>query len=102
MPASLVSSSRRSPVAVERPPGTISPPDAPGATKRHRQVNELRSQRPARHGASEASREASHLGPSRKGPGPGLAMSDGVGVSGTTEEVSNLIVNGEKSLGLPG
>jgi hypothetical protein len=29
-------------------------------------------------------------------------MSDGVGVSGTTEEVSNLIVNGEKSLGLPG
>jgi hypothetical protein len=29
-------------------------------------------------------------------------MSGGVGVSGATEEVSNLIVNGEKSLGLTG
>jgi hypothetical protein len=29
-------------------------------------------------------------------------MSGGVGVSGTTEEVSNLIVNREKELGLPG
>jgi hypothetical protein len=53
-------------------------------------------------GASEAGREARHLGPDLKGLGPGLAMSGGVGVSGTTEEVSNLIVNREKALGLPG
>jgi hypothetical protein len=53
-------------------------------------------------GASEAGREAGHLGPDLKGLGPGLAMSGGVGVSGTTEEVSNLIVNREKALGLPG
>jgi hypothetical protein len=51
-------------------------------------------------GASEADREARHLGPGRKRLGPGLAVSGGVGVSGTTEEVSNQIVNGEKSLGL--
>jgi hypothetical protein len=51
-------------------------------------------------GASEAGREARHLGPDLKGLGPGLAMSGGVGVSGTTEEVSYLIVNREKSLGL--
>src|SRR4051812_4175478 len=53
-------------------------------------------------GASEAGREARHLGPDLKGLGPGLAMSSGIGVSGTTEEVSNLIVNREKALGLPG
>jgi hypothetical protein len=29
-------------------------------------------------------------------------MSGGVGVRGATEEVSNLIVNREKALGLPG
>jgi hypothetical protein len=53
-------------------------------------------------GTSEAGREARHLGPDLKGLGPGLAMSGGVGVSGATEEVSNLIVNREKALGLPG
>jgi len=53
-------------------------------------------------GASEASCEARYLGPDLKGLGPGLAMSGGVGVSGTTEEVSHLIVNGEEALRLPG
>ena len=52
-------------------------------------------------GASEAGREAGPRGPDLRGMGPGLAMSGGVGVSGTTEEVSNLIVNREKALGQP-
>jgi hypothetical protein len=44
-------------------------------------------------GASEAGREASYLGPDLKGLDSGLAMSGGVGVSGTTEEVCNLIMS---------
>jgi hypothetical protein len=52
-------------------------------------------------GTSEAGREAGHLGPNLKGLGPGLAMSGGGDVGQTTEEVSNLIVNREKALGLP-
>ena len=72
---------------------------ATGLGVRHRQVNELRSHDM---GPSEAGREASHLGPDLNGFSPGLTMSGGVGVSGATEEVSSLIVNGEKSLGLTG
>ena len=37
-----------------------------------------------------------------KASGSGLAMISGVGVGGTAEEVGDLIMNGEKALGLPG
>jgi hypothetical protein len=53
-------------------------------------------------GASEAGREAGHLGPDLKGLGPGLAMSGGIGVGRTAEEVCHLVMNREKALGLAG
>jgi hypothetical protein len=68
----------------------------------HRQLDGLKRVSPSEIDRSEAGREASHLGPDLNGFSPGLPMSDGVGVSGAMEEVSNLIVNGEKSLGLTG
>jgi hypothetical protein len=45
---------------------------------------------------------ARHLSPSGEGSGAGLAMVGGVGSRGATEEVCNLIVNGEEALGLSG
>jgi len=51
---------------------------------------------------SEASNEARHLGPGRKGHGSGLAMISGGVVSGTAEKVCNLIVNREEALRLSG
>ncbi len=68
----------------------------------HRQLDGLKRVSRSEIDRSEAGREASHLGRDLNGFSPGLTMSGGVGVSGATEEVSNLIVNGEKSLGLTG
>jgi hypothetical protein len=60
----------------------------------------LRQVRPSWTVNSEASRDASYLGPDPEGSGAGLAVISSVGVGGPAEEVGNLVVNGEEALGL--
>jgi hypothetical protein len=45
---------------------------------------------------------ASHLDPSREGPGTGTAMIRGVGIGGASKEICDLIMSCEKALGLSG
>ncbi len=81
-------------------PPTVVALEACGGSHRHRQLNRLRQVRPSWTVNSEASGDASYLGPDPEGSGAGLAVISSVGVGGTTEEVCHLIVNREKALGL--